>query len=291
MILELIKSLAEKAGIASSPEYLKWAASPELDALKNIEIPEEILKPFNQNLINFETAKTHKEIRKAIKGEELGAVDQDILSVLIELGATDEKQKEIMSIGTTAQKAKAAAKFAHELGGNSKTTPSEREKRLSEQFSEQTKKYESAQLERDQEKKSFQKELNGIKINYALKNSLMSHSLRDDLGREDVELLSQSKLNKWLAENKATLVLTPGESLEIMDADEPSTPYFDKTTNTHKKFNDIFPKLLADNKMLKASDNKSNQKQVEGEVNNNANIYIPPYQAQLNEVIKAQLSS
>lgn len=292
-MLEILKGVFEKAGVANTPEFIQWFASPEVQALKDFPVPfpEESARLVNQNLINFDTAKTNKEIRKAIKGEVLGEVDNDgILSFLNEIHTPEEKIKEIMSAGTTAQKTKAAAKYAFDQGGSSKATPSDRERKLAEQISEQNKMFESYKGQTETEKKNFEQEIKNVKINYALKNSLMSHSLRDDLDRDDINLLTENKLNRWLSENKATMVLTPSGGLEIMDAEEPGTPFYDKNAGKHVKFNDIFPKLLADNKMLKVADNNTQLSTTQAVNKGGATPQYLPYGDQLNDLIKAQLS-
>jgi myosin heavy subunit len=290
-MLELLKSIAEKAGVANTPEYIQWAASPELQAVKDLQLPEEIVKAFNQNLINIETAKTHKDIRKAIKGEELGKVDEAIKAVAKEIGMSEEELTEIMSSGTTDQKTVNAIKKAVLHADKSKSTASERERKLAEQIAEQSKAFNEFKKLTEDEKLKYQNEITGVKKNYALKTALMQHSLRDDLDREDLSLITESKLNRFLAEKKAQLVLTPSGGLEIMDAEEPNTPWYDKDAGSHRKFADIFPKLLADNKLLKVSEDPNKNKQSVTTGSPARNNPVTPYDAQLADLIKQQVSA
>jgi hypothetical protein len=287
-MLELLKSIAEKAGVANTPEYIQWAASPELQAVKDLQLPEEIVKAFNQNLINIETAKTHKDIRKAIKGEELGKVDEAIKVAAKEIGISEEELAEIMSSGTTDQKTISAIKKAVSHADKSKSTASERERKLAEQIAEQSKAFNDFKKFSEDEKNKFLQEITGVKKNYALKNALMKHSLRDDLDRDDLSLLTESKLNKFLLENKAQLVLTASGGLEIMDAEEANTPYYDKNAGAHKKFDDIFPKLLADNKLLKVSDDPNKNKVVTTDGAPARRNYAGPQDDMLLDLIKQQ---
>jgi hypothetical protein len=75
-MLELIKSLAEKAGVANTPAFIQLAASPELQALKDFKVDDEVERAFNGNLISIDIAKSHKDVIKHIKGQELGKVDE-----------------------------------------------------------------------------------------------------------------------------------------------------------------------------------------------------------------------
>jgi hypothetical protein len=288
-MLELLKSIAEKAGVANTPEFIQWAASPELQAVKDFQLPEEVVRAFNQNLINVETAMTHKGIRKAIKGEELGKVDEAIRLAAKEIGISEEELTEIMSSGTTDQKTMSAIKKAVAHADKSKSTASERERKLAEQIAEQSKAFNDFKAITEEQNKRSQNEILGVKKNYALKNALMQHSLRDDLDRDDLSLITESKLNRFLAEKKAQLVLTASGGLEIMDAEEENTPWYDKDSGSHRKFADIFPKLLADNKLLKVSEDPIKNTTVTAG-SPARNVPSAPYQNELNDLIKQQLS-
>lgn len=252
-MLELFKSLVEKAGVSNSPEWIQLAASPELQALKNLTVAPEIEKALNSNLISVEAAKSHKDVINHIKGLELGKVDLATKKTLTELGLTESEITEIMSVGTTDTKVAEAIKRINKLQEKQgKSGNADKEKVLSDQIAALTAKLQSDVAAEQSKYSDLQSQFENFKQKSAISKALSKFDLRDDLSREDLELLIEADLNKFLSTKGAKIKLD-NNGLELRDAENLDIPFLDKDQGKQVKFDEAFAKILAENKRLKVS--------------------------------------
>jgi hypothetical protein len=291
-MLELIKSLAEKAGVANTPAFIQLAASPELQALKDFKVDDEVERAFNGNLISIDIAKSHKDVIKHIKGQELGKVDEVNKNTLKELGLDEETINAVMSTGTTDQKVAAGLKKLKELNDKSgKTSSSEKERTLAQQISDQENKIKNDAIAWQSKYDKLNSDFLEYKETSEMRNYIFGQDLRDDLSKEDVFLLAQQDIRKWVGLKGAKIVLTPNGP-ELRDAENPEVLYLDKEAGKHLKFSEAIPKILADNKRLKVSDDKSKKVSTgAAPVNPARNTGYAPYDDKLAETIKAQMTT
>lgn len=291
-MLELLKALAEKAGVANTPAFIQLAASPEIQAIKDFKIDEEVEKAFNSNLISIEIAKSHKDVVKHIKGQELGKVDEVYKTTLKELGVDDETINAVMSTGATHEKVAAGLKKLKELESKvGKTSSSEKERILAQQISDQENKIKADAMAWQSKYDRLSADFEGYKQDSELKNFVFGHELREDLSKEDVFLLAKQDINKYLAQKGAKIVLTAAGP-ELRDGENPEVPFLDKDAGKHVKFSEVIPKILADNKRLKVAEDKNKKDQIIIPGNNNNNPartqnYIP-YEQDLLNTLAAQ---
>lgn len=286
-MIDILKSLAEKAGVSNTPAFIGLLASPEIQAIKDFKFDSEIESAFNSKLISIESAKTHKDVINHVKGLELGKVDLATKKTLTDLGLSEVEVNEIMSVGTTDTKVTEAIKRIDKLREKQgKSGNSDKEKVLSDQIAALTAKLQSDVAEKDSTINSLKNDFESYKRKSALSKALNGHELRDDLSRDDLEMLVEADLNKYLSTKGAKLHLN-GNGLELRDAENIEVPYLDRDLGRNINFSDAFGKILAENKRLKVSnvDNK------QGSVVAPAGVtpMHMPQDAQLAALIQAQL--
>jgi hypothetical protein len=197
-----------------------------------------------------------------------------------------------MSTGTTDQKVAAGLKKLKELNDKSgKTSSSEKERTLAQQISDQENKIKNDAIAWQSKYDKLNSDFLEYKETSEMRNYIFGQDLRDDLSKEDVFLLAQQDIRKWVGLKGAKIVLTPNGP-ELRDAENPEVLYLDKEAGKHLKFSEAIPKILADNKRLKVSDDKSKKVSTgAAPVNPARNTGYAPYDDKLAETIKAQMTT
>lgn len=260
-MIEILKALAEKAGVSNTPAFVTLIASPEIQSLKGITLDPEIEKSLNANLINVEAAKTHKDVVNYIKGQELGKVDSTLKKALLDLGLNEAQVNDVMSSGPTETKTLKALEVAQkQQEKKAQATGGDKEKALAQQIEDLKKIRESDLAVKQSEIDRLKGDFEGYKSDSALRNFLMSQPLRDDLSAEDNLLLAKQDINKFLSSKKAVMKFTDN-GFEFRDAENPEVAYLDRDSGSHLKFENVVTKLLTDNKRIKVSNPNSTQQQ------------------------------
>lgn len=184
--------------MAKIGEFLKTVLTPvfkkpeELDlflsasALREIEIPDEIVTDFNNKYLTRERASTDEELvkkfNKDARGYVFGSIDQKIKRLKAKL--TDEDQRIIDAEPDTLVKMELIEKALDNIGkGGEESTKkiSEAARKREEDLHQKISSLETSIKEKNT---TFDKEIKGVKLDYALRNKLTAFDLAPEFSSE-----------------------------------------------------------------------------------------------------------
>lgn len=225
---EFFNSLAKKAKIDENDKILKEIlAIPELTTM---EIPEEFAGHMDRNLIAFEDAKKHPDIRKVMFAEVNDAIDANIMSFAPEFGLTDTETDPIKKEGKTLDKIKSMLKTVQSLTEKKfKTADGTTAEKLNQTIIDLNKKLSDAEIETQNKITAKEAEHSNDLIDRDISGLMNDYSwaLKEVPKTVNVKT-AKTLLNEKLSEKKLKIV-RDGENLVLRTAE--GTPYFDEKHN------------------------------------------------------------
>lgn len=253
-VANFLKELAEKAGIDENNEKLiDLLAHTELN---KIELPVEITRPINQNLLSIEDAKNnHPKVKTHYFAEIMSNVDRSLLKLYELLGLEDELVEEL---NTEKSSTKRIALLGEKLktvmeakGAAGEGKASKNEATLKAKVDELNEQLRVEKEARKKEGDAHKTELNNFKISTAVTGKVGGLKTIYDNLPSDVRVTTlNTLLNKELQDNEAVLVLNEDGSLKLQKKD--GTNYFDEN-NRQVSVDDFINKSLAKHKILQQS--------------------------------------
>jgi hypothetical protein len=113
-VVALLKSFATKAGLTAE----QIAEIEGIEALKELDIKDELASSLEKNLLSLAAAKTHPDVRAALektfKAELYNGLDAEINDVMTEIGLSDAQKADILAEKSSTKRASLLAKKVKE---------------------------------------------------------------------------------------------------------------------------------------------------------------------------------
>lgn len=184
--------------MAKIGEFLKTVLTPvfkkpeELDlfvsasALREIEIPDEIVNEFNNKYLTRERAITDEELvkkfNKDARGYVFGSIDQKIKKLKAKL--TDEDQRMIDAEPDTLVKMELIEKALDNIGKSGEESTKKISEAARKREEELHQKISSLETSIKEKNTNFDKEIKGVKLDYALRNKVTAFDLAPEFSSE-----------------------------------------------------------------------------------------------------------
>lgn len=170
--------------VFKKPEELDLFVSAS--ALREIEIPDEIVTEFNNKYLTRERALTDEEILKKVtkdaRGYVFGSIDQKIKKLKGKL--TDEDQRAIDAEPDTLVKMELLDKALDNVGKGGEESTKKISEAARKREEELHGKISSLELQLTEKSNNFDKEIKGVKLDYALRNKLTAFELAPEFSSE-----------------------------------------------------------------------------------------------------------
>lgn len=206
---ELLKNLITKSGIAVDDQLTALLSN---EALAAIEVPEEVNRGIEQNLISLKDAKNnHPEIKNFYQKQALDTVDTSIVTMLEDFGIDETLRNEILAERSTYKRLPLMVKKVRELEAKKLASTSQTDKiALQKQIDELQAQLRTRSAQEQQLRSEFDSKIKEFKVNYKLDTLLSQYQTVYDnpaapLDPEVKAMTLRNLLSKQLQENNAAL--------------------------------------------------------------------------------------
>lgn len=268
-ILDFIKEQAKKAGINVEDDKFKTFFAS--DALKEVDVPDDLVAPIGAGLITIKDAKNHSEIKNHYYKMALDGIDDSVTKVIGEY-ELDEDSKNIIGLTKNTYDKPAALAKAIKTAVEKKATAGSADKQkiqqeidaLHAQLRVEKEKVTQAEAARESDRK-------GMNIQYKIDDMLREYkTIHDGLSPKNKSLIIQTLLKQGVQEKGAKWEIDENDNLVLIKTDGTAL-YGDNNTQVQPK--GFIEKLLSDNKFLVVANNgqsqNSNSGQSSGQSQNN----------------------
>lgn len=256
-ILEFIKEQAKKAGINTEDD--KFKAFFASDALKEIEVPDDLTTPIGSALISITDAKNHGDLKNHYYKMSLDGLDKSIGTLISEYGLTEDVKNAIdleknsyLKPGLLAKAIKEAEAKKATAGNTDKAKIQAEIDSLHAQLRTANEKASAAETKFAQDKKK-------LDVRYKLDDMLGEYkTIHDGLSKKNKSLIIHTLLEQGTQEKGAKWEIDENDNLVLVKSDGTAL-YGDNNTQIQPK--GFIEKLLSDNKFLVVADKNGNQQQ------------------------------
>lgn len=249
---DVLKGIAQKAGIAESNEFLTALLANESAA--NVDIDDSLADALNSQLISMDAAKNHPEIGKVYRSQTLDTIDKKLPDMLDVLGLDDSKKHEFLAEKSTFAKLdrlKELVKIAKESKASATGADKAEHQKIVDAL--------NAELRAVKEQNSKDKEIftatrrNDLK-KFALTSKIKNYKTILDGTNESAKFVTCSNvIDSLLKEYGAELVPDDNGEL-ILQTEKTGDKVYNKKTNTVLTTDQFLEMALEQNKLLKNSE-------------------------------------
>lgn len=246
-LAQFLTDLAYKAGIKDdSPAFIELMGKKELTSLT---LDDELVAELEGNLHTLDSAKSR--LKKQFFAEAFNGADKEMESIMEELGFDDSLKGKLKGehsttkrIGLLVREVAALEAQKHGAKGGDKSELQGKINELNQKISDLTKVKES---EISQIRSQYEDQITGLHMTNAL--SGYNYALGDI--PTEVKLQTAQTIISKAMQAEGVRVINNNGQLQLVNSD--GTDYFDKTNNK-KDFRSFAEQVLAQNKLLKTSD-------------------------------------
>lgn len=251
---DFITLLAKKAGHDTASETSK----PWFDTLPDTEVPEEIGKGIDNQLISLTEAKNNfPELKNHYTKQALDGMDKEFTGLMEAFELDDNTKTEILAEKSTYKRGPLLTRKIVELERKKLSANTGKDKQeIQKQIDDLQSQLKTTKETLDNEKKSFEQQRLQDKINNK-KNVFFSgvKTIHDELDPETRYTIIDSQIQKELQDKQAKFALDEHGNVVLMRND--GTNFFGENHQLIKPAQFI-EQVLAKNKQLKVSDSSSN---------------------------------
>lgn len=245
---EFLHELAKKAGMKDDDEALKNFITA--DAFQKIEVPEEIQRGIDNNLINLTDAKNnHPQIKSHYQALALTPLDQYIDQALEEYGIPEEMREEIKGERSTYKKVPLFAKRIKELEAKKANTSDKGDKvQFQKQIDELHEKARKAEEEKQALKIDYENKLLNSRIGYKLRELTNSYKTVLDTLEPDAKMTAiETLINKALQDKNAKFTFDENGNFALRQKDDTN---FYGDNNQQVNPQQFIDSIMSHNKLL-----------------------------------------
>lgn len=198
---DFVIGLARKAGYDITAE----AAKPFFDALPDTDVPEDVQKGVDNNLISITDAKNnHPILKNHYHKQALDGIDSTIMDLMTEMEVDDDTKNLILAEKSSFKRVPLLTKKIAELTAAKAGASQPDKKKIQDQIDALHTQIAAEKTARAIDKKSFDDQLKGYQVKYKVDTLLSAHkTIHDDLDPEVKSTVINTLITKALQDNQA----------------------------------------------------------------------------------------
>lgn len=245
---DFIIGLARKAGFDPASD----AAKPFFDAIPDTEVPEDVQKGVDNNLISIADAKNnHPILKNHYHKQALDGIDSTIMDLMAEMEVDEETKNLVLAEKSSFKRVPLLAKKIAELTAAKAGASTPDKKKIQDQIDQLHLQIKTEKEGRVADKKAFEDQVTGFKTKYKIDTLLSGHkTIHDDGDPEVKSTIINTLINKALQDNQAKFAFDETGNLTLIKND--GTNYYGEN---HQQITpaQFIEQTLAKTKQLKVS--------------------------------------
>lgn len=245
---DFIIGLARKAGFDPASE----AAKPFFDAIPDTDVPEDVQKGVDNNLISITDAKNnHPILKNHYHKQALDGIDSTIVDLMAEMEVDEETKAAILAEKSSFKRVPLLTKKIAELTAAKAGATAPDKKEIQKQIDALHTQIAAEKTARANDKKSFDDQLKGYQVKYKVDTLLSAHkTIHDDLDPEVKSTVINTLITKALQDNQAKFDFDDQGNFTLLKQD--GTNYYGEN---HQQITpaQFIEQTLAKTKQLKVS--------------------------------------
>lgn len=245
-LLDLLKKVAQKSGIKVDDEKVKAFFGNE--DLNKIEIPEDVFKPIESQLISIAEAKNnHQDIKNHYTATALAGVDSTIDEAVTEFGLTDDDKNQLKVERSSFKRIKILGELIRKAEQAKALADKPNQKAIQDQINALNDQVKAEKAAKQALVDEYTGKEKTMELRYAMDNLLLPHkTIHDNLAFKTKQMILQTLIQEDLRTKNLKFDFDDNHNLVLMRQD--GTNYHENNEQVNAQ--QYVDKVLANNKQL-----------------------------------------